>query len=417
MGLGDFIDKIIQPFNSEEFQTITQPAVTFGVGGIESIGDLLAYGESDDILVTPEIAYQIPAYATMVQILGDMVGRTHIKIVTDDDEEEEVKPNMAGEEIEQWAYVLSQSGFANEALSRYDWLSWVPETAAVRGNSVTHIMRNPLGLHKIVPVTPPEIATDKRTSRMIWKFGKFYYDGKLYMYEQGWNVPARDIIHVPYKSRTGWWGDNPLISMRPLLARALMTDLAASAAFKGNGSDVTLISVPENMSDAETEKFKKQVNLASQPKAKNRVVAVKGKGDLKIGGRSAADSQLLESRQQLNQEIAARLGGTRMDLGDPAHINYANGANFRGMTHTRMYIPWVERIKPRIDRALPVGYKTVWDVAQVNQSTPLELANILRIGGGNKAWMSLKYMAETWGIPLDEVEKAEEEKPEGENDE
>jgi len=237
---------------------------------------------------------------------------------------------------------------------------------ALHGNAYLLIDRDvrhaPIGLLPLHPYQMQVVPSADANSRAYLHLGNPLDIENLAHIR--WFTPPQSLVGV-----------SPLIQNRQLLGLALAMDKYL-AQFYGEGA--TPSSVLESDRDMTPEQARSlQATWEAQHRKHRRPAVLTGGLKWRPVQQSAADSQMIETREQIIRDVArvfgvpaALIGG----MGDSQTYQNVEQANLNFLTHT--ITPWLRRLEIAFSRILPPGTDVAFDTAGILRTDALTRARV-----------------------------------------
>lgn len=266
----------------------------------------------------------------------------------------------------------------------FELIHMVVSSMALHGNAFLLIDRdsrgNAIGLVPLHPYQMQVMAAPDRVRRQYLHLGKV--------------LDRENVMHLRYYTPPqSLVGVSPLVQNRTLIGLGLAMDRYL-AQWYGEGG--TPSSVLESDRDMTTEQARTLQATWDANHRKHRRPAVLT-GGLKWRGiqMSAADSQLIETREQLVRDVA-RIYGVPSHLvggqGDGQTYQNVEQASLNFLTHT--VTPWLRRLEIALSRLLPLGTDLAFDTSGLLRTDALTRARVgqLQIMNGTRTPNELRLL-------------------------
>jgi len=248
----------------------------------------------------------------------------------------------------------------------YELIHQIVASMALHGNAYVHKDRNRSGdIIGLVPLHPYQMQV-LPTGDMV---------GRRYLH-LGNDIPAEDILHLRwFTPPQSLVGISPLNQTRNLVGLSIAMDRHL-AQFYGEGG--TPSSVLETDQKLNLEQARVIQATWEQTNKRHRKPAVLSDGlKWRPITTSAADAQMIESREQLIRDIAriyripAHLIGA---TGDSQTYQNVEQASLNFLTHT--IVPWLRRIEISLSRLLDDGTDVTFDTSVLLRTDALTRAQV-----------------------------------------
>lgn len=251
--------------------------------------------------------------------------------------------------------------------NEYELIHQIVASMALHGNSYVHLDRdkklNVIGLVPLHTYQMQVLPTGDQTGRKYLHLGN--------------EIPAEDIIHMRwFTPPQSLVGVSPLIQSRNLIGLSIAMDRHL-AQFYGEGA--TPSSVLETDQKLTNDQAQILVNTWTATHRRHRKPAILSDGlKWKPITTSAADNEMIETREQLIRDIARVF---RI----PAHLILASGgdtqtyqnveqASLNFLTHTIQ--PWLRRVEIGLSQVLPEGVDVAFDTSALLRTDALTRARV-----------------------------------------
>lgn len=249
----------------------------------------------------------------------------------------------------------------------YELVHQIVATMALHGNSYVHLDRNRMGdVIGLVPLHPYQmqvLPTGDQTGRKYLHLGN--------------EIPAEDLLHMRwFTPPQSLVGVSPLIQNRNLIGLSIAMDRHLSQFYAEGGTPSSVLETDQKLTNDQAQILK---NTWEATHRRHRKPAVLSDGlKWRPITTSAADSQMIETREQLIRDIARIF---RI----PAHLIFASGgdtqtyqnveqASLNFLTHT--ITPWMRRVEIALSKLLPPGTDIAFDTSSLLRVDALTRAKV-----------------------------------------
>ena len=253
--------------------------------------------------------------------------------------------------------------------STFELISMMMISAGLHGNAYVHIDRNRNGKEiGLVPLHPYQMQVLPTGDQI----------GRRYLH-LGNQLSNEDIIHMRWLTPPqSLVGVSPLIQTRNLTGIALAMDRHLAQWYAEGGTPSSVLETDQKLTNEQAQIIK---NTWEATNRRHRRPAVLSDGlKWKPITTSAADMELIETREQLIRDIArvfripAHLIGA---TGDNQTYQNVEQASLNFLTHTIQ--PWLRRIEIALSRVLPEGVDVAFDTAALLRTDALTRAKVIQM--------------------------------------
>ena len=251
--------------------------------------------------------------------------------------------------------------------NEYELVHQIVASMALHGNAYIHLDRDKRG--EIIGLVPLHVyqmqvlPTGDQTGRKYLHLGN--------------EIPAEDMIHLRwFTPPQSLVGVSPLIQSRNLIGIAMAMDRHLGQFYAEGATPSSVLETDQKLTNEQAQILK---NTWSDTHRRHRKPAVLSDGlKWRPITTSAADQQMIETREQLIRDIARIF---RI----PAHLILASGgdtqtyqnveqASLNFLTHT--ITPWLRRVEIGLSRVLPVGTDIAFDTSSLLRTDALTRARV-----------------------------------------
>ena len=251
--------------------------------------------------------------------------------------------------------------------NEFELIHMMMVSCALHGNAYIHIDRdrggNPIGLTPLHPYQMQVLPTGNMTGRRYLHLGN--------------ELPEEDIIHMRWLTPPqSLVGVSPLIQTRNLTGIALAMDRHLAQWYAEGGTPSSVLETDEKLTNEQAQILR---NTWLATHRKHRLPAVLSNGmKWRAISSSAADMELVETREQLIRDIArvfripANLIGA--SGGDTQTYQNVEQASLNFLTHT--IGPWLRRVEIALSKVLPDGSDVAFDTSSLLRTDALTRAKV-----------------------------------------
>jgi len=251
--------------------------------------------------------------------------------------------------------------------NEYELVHQIVASMALHGNAYIHLDRDKRG--EIIGLVPLHVyqmqvlPTGDQTGRKYLHLGN--------------EIPAEDMIHLRwFTPPQSLVGVSPLIQSRNLIGIAMAMDRHLGQFYAEGATPSSVLETDQKLTNEQAQILK---NTWSDTHRRHRKPAVLSDGlKWRPITTSAADQQMIETREQLIRDIARIF---RI----PAHLILASGgdtqtyqnveqASLNFLTHT--ITPWLRRVEIGLSRVLPIGTDIAFDTSSLLRTDALTRARV-----------------------------------------
>jgi hypothetical protein len=251
--------------------------------------------------------------------------------------------------------------------NEYELVHQIVASMALHGNAYIHLDRDKRG--EIIGLVPLHVyqmqvlPTGDQTGRKYLHLGN--------------EIPAEDMIHLRwFTPPQSLVGVSPLIQSRNLIGIAMAMDRHLGQFYAEGATPSSVLETDQKLTNEQAQILK---NTWSDTHRRHRKPAVLSDGlKWRPITTSAADQQMIETREQLIRDIARIF---RI----PAHLILASGgdtqtyqnveqASLNFLTHT--ITPWLRRVEIGLSRVLPTGTDIAFDTSSLLRTDALTRAKV-----------------------------------------
>ena len=251
--------------------------------------------------------------------------------------------------------------------NEYELVHQIVASMALHGNAYIHLDRDKRGeIIGLVPLHTYQmqvLPTGDQTGRKYLHLGN--------------EIPAEDMIHLRwFTPPQSLVGVSPLIQSRNLIGIAMAMDRHLGQFYAEGATPSSVLETDQKLTNEQAQILK---NTWSDTHRRHRKPAVLSDGlKWRPITTSAADQQMIETREQLIRDIARIF---RI----PAHLILASGgdtqtyqnveqASLNFLTHT--ITPWLRRVEIGLSRVLPAGTDIAFDTSSLLRTDALTRARV-----------------------------------------
>lgn len=238
--------------------------------------------------VTPEMAMQIPIFATCVRIPSETVAMLPFNVYKRDDEDNKFQRK------DHPAYDLLHNR-PNRAMNAFTWRQTMQSHAEIHGNGYSIIEKDALDR----PVELKLIHDPREVTPFIFE-NELWYKVKGHVDP----FPARDIFHIPGLSTDGIWGKPTTDVLKNILGLYYSVEKYGSRIFKTGGSKRVAFKTPgkvdEPVRDQIIKDWKRKYGEADEV---HDPAFLQAGLDLVEIGINPEEAQLVEIKKALSREI------------------------------------------------------------------------------------------------------------------
>jgi len=251
--------------------------------------------------------------------------------------------------------------------NEYELVHQIVASMALHGNAYIHLDRDKRG--EIIGLVPLHVY-----QMQVLPTGDQI--GRKYLH-LGNEIPAEDMIHLRwFTPPQSLVGVSPLIQSRNLIGIAMAMDRHLGQFYAEGATPSSVLETDQKLTNEQAQILK---NTWSDTHRRHRKPAVLSDGlKWRPITTSAADQQMIETREQLIRDIARIF---RI----PAHLILASGgdtqtyqnveqASLNFLTHT--ITPWLRRVEIGLSRVLPVGTDIAFDTSSLLRTDALTRARV-----------------------------------------
>ena len=261
-------------------------------------------------------------------------------------------------------YILNQPDIDS---NEYELVHQIVASMALHGNAYVHLDRDKKG--EIIGLVPLHVyqmqvlPTGDQTGRKYLHLGN--------------EIPAEDLIHMRwFTPPQSLVGVSPLIQSRNLIGLAMAMDRHLGQFYAEGATPSSILETDQKLTNEQAQIIR---NTWEATHKRHRRPAVLSDGlKWKPITTSAADQQMIETREQLIRDIARVF---RI----PAHLILASGgdtqtyqnveqASLNFLTHT--ITPWIRRVEIGLSRVLPDGTDIAFDTSSLLRTDALTRAKV-----------------------------------------
>jgi len=251
--------------------------------------------------------------------------------------------------------------------NEYELVHQIVASMALHGNAYIHLDRDKRGeIIGLVPLHTYQMQVLPTGDQI----------GRKYLH-LGNEIPAEDMIHLRwFTPPQSLVGVSPLIQSRNLIGIAMAMDRHLGQFYAEGATPSSVLETDQKLTNEQAQILK---NTWSDTHRRHRKPAVLSDGlKWRPITTSAADQQMIETREQLIRDIARIF---RI----PAHLILASGgdtqtyqnveqASLNFLTHT--ITPWLRRVEIGLSRVLPVGTDIAFDTSSLLRTDALTRARV-----------------------------------------
>lgn len=251
--------------------------------------------------------------------------------------------------------------------NEYELVHQIVASMALHGNAYIHLDRDRSGnIIGLVPLHTYQMQVLPTGDQI----------GRKYLH-LGNEIPAEDMIHLRwFTPPQSLVGVSPLIQSRNLIGIAMAMDRHLGQFYAEGATPSSVLETDQKLTNEQAQILK---NTWSDTHRRHRKPAVLSDGlKWRPITTSAADQQMIETREQLIRDIARIF---RI----PAHLILASGgdtqtyqnveqASLNFLTHT--ITPWLRRVEIGLSRVLPVGTDIAFDTSSLLRTDALTRAKV-----------------------------------------
>ncbi len=251
--------------------------------------------------------------------------------------------------------------------NEYELVHQIVASMALHGNAYIHLDRDKRGeIIGLVPLHTYQMQVLPTGDQI----------GRKYLH-LGNEIPAEDMIHLRwFTPPQSLVGVSPLIQSRNLIGIAMAMDRHLGQFYAEGATPSSVLETDQKLTNEQAQILK---NTWSDTHRRHRKPAVLSDGlKWRPITTSAADQQMIETREQLIRDIARIF---RI----PAHLILASGgdtqtyqnveqASLNFLTHT--ITPWLRRVEIGLSRVLPIGTDIAFDTSSLLRTDALTRARV-----------------------------------------
>jgi len=251
--------------------------------------------------------------------------------------------------------------------NEYELVHQIVSSMALHGNAYIHLDRDKRGeIIGLVPLHTYQMQVLPTGDQI----------GRKYLH-LGNEIPAEDMIHLRwFTPPQSLVGVSPLIQSRNLIGIAMAMDRHLGQFYAEGATPSSVLETDQKLTNEQAQILK---NTWSDTHRRHRKPAVLSDGlKWRPITTSAADQQMIETREQLIRDIARIF---RI----PAHLILASGgdtqtyqnveqASLNFLTHT--ITPWLRRVEIGLSRVLPAGTDIAFDTSSLLRTDALTRARV-----------------------------------------
>jgi len=251
--------------------------------------------------------------------------------------------------------------------NEYELVHQIVASMALHGNAYIHLDRDKRGeIIGLVPLHTYQMQVLPTGDQI----------GRKYLH-LGNEIPAEDMIHLRwFTPPQSLVGVSPLIQSRNLIGIAMAMDRHLGQFYAEGATPSSVLETDQKLTNEQAQILK---NTWSDTHRRHRKPAVLSDGlKWRPITTSAADQQMIETREQLIRDIARIF---RI----PAHLILASGgdtqtyqnveqASLNFLTHT--ITPWLRRVEIGLSRVLPAGTDIAFDTSSLLRTDALTRARV-----------------------------------------
>ena len=251
--------------------------------------------------------------------------------------------------------------------NEYELVHQIVASMALHGNAYIHLDRDKRGeIIGLVPLHTYQMQVLPTGDQI----------GRKYLH-LGNEIPAEDMIHLRwFTPPQSLVGVSPLIQSRNLIGIAMAMDRHLGQFYAEGATPSSVLETDQKLTNEQAQILK---NTWSDTHRRHRKPAVLSDGlKWRPITTSAADQQMIETREQLIRDIARIF---RI----PAHLIMASGgdtqtyqnveqASLNFLTHT--ITPWLRRVEIGLSRVLPIGTDIAFDTSSLLRTDALTRARV-----------------------------------------
>ena len=251
--------------------------------------------------------------------------------------------------------------------NEYELVHQIVASMALHGNAYIHLDRDRSGnIIGLVPLHTYQMQVLPTGDQI----------GRKYLH-LGNEIPAEDMIHLRwFTPPQSLVGVSPLIQSRNLIGIAMAMDRHLGQFYAEGATPSSVLETDQKLTNEQAQILK---NTWSDTHRRHRKPAVLSDGlKWRPITTSAADQQMIETREQLIRDIARIF---RI----PAHLILASGgdtqtyqnveqASLNFLTHT--ITPWLRRVEIGLSRVLPAGTDIAFDTSSLLRTDAITRAKV-----------------------------------------
>jgi HK97 family phage portal protein len=254
--------------------------------------------------------------------------------------------------------------------NEFELIHQIMVSIVLHGNAYVHIDRdrrgNPIGLVPLHPYQMQVLPTDDSTGRRYLHLGNEMDSENIVHFR--WFTPPQSLVGV-----------SPLIQSRNLVGLSLAMDRHL-AQFYGEGATPSGVLSTDNKLTLDQARTIQGTWEATHRRHRRPAVLSEGMKFTPITT-SAADQQMIQTREQLVRDIARvyRIPSYLMGVtGDGMTYQNVEQASVNFLMHT--VTPWLRRLEIGLSKIFPTGTDVVFDVSSLLRSDSMTRSRVNAVG-------------------------------------
>lgn len=279
----------------------------------------------------------------------------------------------------------------NDEMSSAVWKNTTQMHLGLWGNSYSRIVRTmhkdrlPVGL-SLLPAEP------ERTKPVRGADGKIRYEIHDEHGRRGDDVPAKDMLHMPYLSLNGVTGQSPIQLLREAIGGNKAAERFANEMFKNGGTPQGFFTHPGVLSEPAHARLKKALAENAEHGNRHGTQILEEAMRFEPSAMEPEKVQMTEARLFLVSEICRIYRITPHLLQDLTHGTFTNVAELGRQFITYTMMPWMNLWSGEINRKLlEPPYFARFNPMEFLRGDPAELA----------AWLKTMFMI--GGLSVNEI--------------
>jgi len=289
-------------------RTPPPPAQTrsFGAG---TFAELLGARSSGGVAVTPGTALGLPAVASCVRLISEMVARLPIALC---------RQSEAGPQDCRAHPAHQVVNFPSELHHSFGFRRLVMTGVLLGGNGYARVHRDAQGEpQELEWLSPQRVKVERLTGK---RFLSYRIEG------EGGLFTSRDILHLRGLSTDGVRGLSPITLLRESIGTSLSLRERASGLLDRSAQFNGVVKMPPEATPEQVAQMREFWTRGHQGRGTEGIVPIlQGAEFQAIGGMSAVDAEFLENRVFELQEIARLYGVPAFLIGDTAATTWGSG--------------------------------------------------------------------------------------------